>query len=100
MTLLCPHRVSHLWYMAMIDDSDPVFVLVRQPSPLCFPVRAGGASFKLRRKKGKMSGLTDTRNRENVYKTCIENDGAGDDESSFRSKTVACGLMSSFLGIC
>lgn len=74
MALSCPQSVSHLWCMAVINGSDPVLVLVKQPSALCFPVRAARASFKLLRKKGKTSGLTDTRNRENVCKTCIDYD--------------------------
>lgn len=57
--------------MAVINGSDPVLVLLKQPRPLCFPVRA---SFKLQRKKGDIFGLTGTRNRENVCKTCVEYD--------------------------
>lgn len=57
MALSCPQSVSHLWCMAVINGSDPVLVLVKQSSALCFPVRAARASFKLLRKKGKMSGL-------------------------------------------
>lgn len=74
MALSRPQRASLLQCMTVIDDSDPVLLLVRQPSPLFFPVRAGRASFKPERKKGKISGLTGTRNRDKVYKTCIEND--------------------------
>lgn len=70
----CPQRVSYLQCIVVINGSDPVLVLVKQPSPLCSPVRAGRASFKLQRKEGKMSGLTDTRKRDNVCKTCIEYD--------------------------
>lgn len=74
MALPCPQRVCHLPCMAVINDFDLVLVLVKQPSPLCFPVRAARTSFKLQRQKGEMSGLTDTRNRENVCKSCIEYD--------------------------
>lgn len=52
--LPCPQRVSYLQCMVVINGSDPVLVLVKQPSPLCSPVRAGRASFKLQRKKGKI----------------------------------------------
>lgn len=71
MALSYPQRVSHLWCMAVINDSAPALVLGKQPSPLGFPVRAGRASASLQRKK-EISGLSDSRNRDKVYKTCIE----------------------------
>lgn len=74
MALSYPQRVSHLWCMAVINDSARALVLGKQPSPLCFPVRAGRASSNLQRKKEEISGLTDSRNRDKVYKTCIEYD--------------------------
>lgn len=60
MALPCLQRISYVWHMAVINDSDPDLMLVRYPSPLCLFVSIDRAFFKMQRKKGKMDRSPDT----------------------------------------